>query len=181
MPTCMHAFRYGCPCAIRRFSRRCRFAHGCSARCALNHSGGSASKRCLMTIRTFRSLRWVSLTTGGNTPSGSSCLLNVGVCGHHNLHADADAALRTASNRVSGVTTRFVAPTVRILRLDVVKTNGHCDKWVWQSSVTLLAPERFALRSEVLLDTKRGRFVAVVLRNGRSHRLQHDCGNLVWQ
>ena len=32
-----------------------------------------------------------------------------------------------------------------------------------------------------MLDTKRGRFVAVVLRNGRSHRLQHDCGNLVWQ
>ena len=28
---------------------------------------------------------------------------------------------------------------------------------------------------------QRGRFVAVVLRNGRSHRLQHDCGNLVWQ
>ena len=44
----------------------------------------------------------------------------------HHRHADADAALRTASNRVSGVTTRFVAPTVRILRLDVVKTNGHC-------------------------------------------------------
>ena len=126
LPTCMHAFRYRCPCAIRRFSRRCRFAHGCSARCALNHSGGSASKLCLMTILTFRSPRWVSLTTGGNTPSGSSCLLNVGVCGHHNLHADADAALRTASNRLSGVTTRHISSTVRIFRSEEVKADGHC-------------------------------------------------------
>ena len=34
------------------------------------------------------------------------------------------------ANRVSGVTTRFVAPTVRILRLDVVETNGHCGNQV---------------------------------------------------
>ena len=142
LPTCMHAFRYRCPCAIRRFSRRCRFAHGCSARCALNHSGGSASKRCLMTIRTFRSLRWVSLTTGGNTHSGSSCLLNVGVCGHHNLHADADAALRTASNRVSGVTTRFVAPTVRILRLNVVNAKGYCGNLQSGDPVASVRPSR---------------------------------------
>ena len=41
--------------------------------------------------------------------------------------------------------------------------------------------ERFALRSEVLLDTKRGKFVAVVRRCDFRCRLQHDCCNLVWQ
>ena len=100
---------------------------------------------------------------------------------HHHLHADASPAGASLANRVSGVTTRFVAPTVRILRLDVVKTNGRCDKWVWQSSVTLLAPERFAPRGEASLDTKRGRFVAAVRRFDFRCRLQHDCCNLVWQ
>ena len=47
--------------------------------------------------------------------------------------------------------------------------------------MTLLAPERFALRSEVLLDTKRGRFVTAVRMCDFRCRLQHDCCNLVWQ
>ena len=43
----------------------------------------------------------------------------------HHLHADADAALRTASNRVSGVTTRHISSTVRIFRSEEVKADGH--------------------------------------------------------
>ena len=54
----------------------------------------------------------------------------------HHLHADADAALRTVSNRVSGVTTRHVSPAVRILRSEVVKADGHCGNLAWQSGVT---------------------------------------------
>ena len=49
----------------------------------------------------------------------------------HHRHADADAALRTASNRVSGVTTRHISSTVRIFRSEEVKADGHvaikCD------------------------------------------------------
>ena len=105
LPTCMHAFRYRCPCAIRRFSRRCRFAHGCSAKCVPNHGGGSASKLCLMTILTFRSPRWVSLTTGGNTPSGSSCVLHVGV------------AIICLGRRVASYTTRDAEEIAKLLAM----------------------------------------------------------------
>lgn len=42
----------------------------------------------------------------------------------------ADAALRTASNRLSGVTTRHISSTVRILLSNVVKADGHCGNQV---------------------------------------------------
>ena len=57
----------------------------------------------------------------------------------HHLHADADAALRTASNRVSGVTTRHISSTVRIFRSEVVKADGHCGNLAWQSGVTFVS------------------------------------------
>lgn len=53
---------------------------------------------------------------------------------------------------------------------------GRCEYEVesllWQSTVAI---------KSVGSDVRCGRFAAVVLRNGSSHRLQHDCGNLVWQ
>ena len=55
---------------------------------------------------------------------------------------------------------------------------GRCEYEVesllWQSTVAIKA-------DPVGFDVRCGRFAAVVLRNGRSHRLQHDCGNVVWQ
>ena len=49
------------------------------------------------------------------------------------------------------------------------------------ASLNHLGKKCFALRSEVLLDTKRGRFVAAVRSCDFRCRLQHDCCNLVWQ
>ena len=49
------------------------------------------------------------------------------------------------------------------------------------ASLNHLGKKCFALRSEVLLDTKCGRFVAVVRSCDFRCRLQHDCCNLVWQ
>ena len=37
------------------------------------------------------------------------------------------------------MTTRFVAPTVRILRSEVVKADGHCGNLAWQSGVTFVS------------------------------------------
>ena len=60
---------------------------------------------CLMTILTFRSPRWVSLTTGGNTPSGSSCVLHVGV------------AIICLGRRVTSYTTRDVKEIAKLLAM----------------------------------------------------------------
>ena len=90
-----------------------------------------------------------------------------------------------------GETTFLVFPDGTSLMIDPVgsavasrptppATRGRSPSW-WQCCRERCRAERFALRGEASLDTKRGRFVAVVLRNGRSHRFQHDCGNLVWQ
>ena len=44
----------------------------------------------------------------------------------HHRHADADAALRIASNRVLSVITCHTPFTVSIFCAEVVKADGHC-------------------------------------------------------
>ena len=58
-----------------------------------------------MTILMFSSPRWVSLTTGGNTPSGSSCVLHV------------DVAINCLGRRVTSYTTRDAKEIAKLLAM----------------------------------------------------------------